>query len=279
MRRLRKVIRDERGASLSIALLLFLVCTVVASVVLIAGTTASGRVAELASMDQRYYSVTSAVEFFRDELKANAESPTTKCLTVTETLTFTENGDKYEVKSDVVGNSTGMAGNSATATLSSLLAYYYSFEEKGPVDQDQTVAWSQKEFNSFDDWFNRLLEWEAQPVWSKYAYASTTDTTPVSHKEFTLTFTPSNNASIATKVKVKFANDGSANLTFWNDEPTNKRDFEINPTYTVHATLVPTFGAPQTSQSLGSGGTTVETKTVTMTWELADITSDGAVLS
>ena len=59
-------LRSRRGASLSIALLLFLVCLAVASVVLAAGTAASGRLSELREADQRYYSVTSAAELVRD---------------------------------------------------------------------------------------------------------------------------------------------------------------------------------------------------------------------
>lgn len=61
--RLKKKISSRTGASITFALLLFLVCAVVSSVILVAGTAASGRMAQLAEMDQRYYSVTSAAEF------------------------------------------------------------------------------------------------------------------------------------------------------------------------------------------------------------------------
>lgn len=61
-------VRSTDGASLSIALLLFLVCAVVGSVVLAAATAASGRLAKMAEMDQRYYSVTSAAELLAEEL-------------------------------------------------------------------------------------------------------------------------------------------------------------------------------------------------------------------
>ncbi len=50
------------------ALLLFLVCAAVASVVLASATAAAGRVSGLAKSDQRYYSVASAAQLFRDEL-------------------------------------------------------------------------------------------------------------------------------------------------------------------------------------------------------------------
>lgn len=60
--------KSSSGASLSMALLLFLVCTVVGTVVLTAATAASGRAAELAEMDQRYYSVSSAARLLAKEL-------------------------------------------------------------------------------------------------------------------------------------------------------------------------------------------------------------------
>ena len=60
MQAVRNKIRSRRGASLTFALLLFLVCAVVGSVVLTAGTAASGRMSQIAEMDQRYYSVNSA---------------------------------------------------------------------------------------------------------------------------------------------------------------------------------------------------------------------------
>ena len=49
-------LKSENGASLSFALLLFLVCAVVGSVILTSGTAASGRLSRLRDMDARYYS-------------------------------------------------------------------------------------------------------------------------------------------------------------------------------------------------------------------------------
>ena len=60
LRPIKKKIQSERGASITFALLLFLVCAVVGSAVLTAGTAAAGRLSQIAEMDQRYYSVNSA---------------------------------------------------------------------------------------------------------------------------------------------------------------------------------------------------------------------------
>ena len=61
-------LRSRRGASITFALLLFLVCAVVSSVVIVAGTAAAGRMSRLAEMDQRYYAVTSAAELLQNML-------------------------------------------------------------------------------------------------------------------------------------------------------------------------------------------------------------------
>ena len=60
MNRLKEKLNSERGASITWALLIFLVCAVVGSAVLVAGTAAAGRMSRLAENDQRYYAVNSA---------------------------------------------------------------------------------------------------------------------------------------------------------------------------------------------------------------------------
>ena len=69
-----KKMRSGKGASITFALLLFLVCAVLCSVILAAATTASGRMAGIAETDQRYYSVTSASGLLRDLLSGKSAS-------------------------------------------------------------------------------------------------------------------------------------------------------------------------------------------------------------
>lgn len=91
MKEIRKKLRSERGASITYALLLFLVCAVVGAVVLVAATSASGRLSGLAGTDQRYYSVTSAAELIRD-LYDGAKATAAR-EEITETITpYTYNG-------------------------------------------------------------------------------------------------------------------------------------------------------------------------------------------
>lgn len=78
MRAIKQKLSSQRGASLTFALLIFLVCAVVGSVVLTAGTAASGRMSKVTEMDQRYYSVSSAAKLLADAI-------TDKSLVVIET--------------------------------------------------------------------------------------------------------------------------------------------------------------------------------------------------
>ena len=68
MIKLNKKLTSRSGASLGISLLLFLVCAVLGSVILTAGTTTMSRVSAVSGSDQRYYSVTSAAELMKKEL-------------------------------------------------------------------------------------------------------------------------------------------------------------------------------------------------------------------
>ena len=96
MNRIRKKLASDRGASITFALLLFLVCAVLCSVIITAASTASGRMANLAETDRRYYAVTSAAEL----LKSLIDGQTVSVVKVeTETFTTTYN-DGEAVSSD-----------------------------------------------------------------------------------------------------------------------------------------------------------------------------------
>lgn len=67
--RLQHKIESQSGASITYALLLFLVCAVVSSVILAAGTAASGRISESVDTDRKYFAVTSAIQLLRSEFE------------------------------------------------------------------------------------------------------------------------------------------------------------------------------------------------------------------
>ena len=68
MQTIRNKLKTQKGASITFALLLFLVCAVISSVVIVAATTAAGRMSQLPQMDQRYYAVTSAANLLKSEI-------------------------------------------------------------------------------------------------------------------------------------------------------------------------------------------------------------------
>lgn len=65
MSAMRAKLKDQRGASITYALLIFLICAVASSIVIVAGSTAAGRMANVPQSDQRYYAVTSAAELLK----------------------------------------------------------------------------------------------------------------------------------------------------------------------------------------------------------------------
>ena len=69
LQKLKQKLKSQTGASITFALLLFLVCAVVGSAVLVAGTAAAGRMSKIAEMDQRYYAVNSAARFLIDTVE------------------------------------------------------------------------------------------------------------------------------------------------------------------------------------------------------------------
>lgn len=69
MNAIKNKIKSQRGASITFALLLFLVCSVVSIVVVVAGSAAAGRMSQRAETDQRYYAVSSAAELLCDDFK------------------------------------------------------------------------------------------------------------------------------------------------------------------------------------------------------------------
>ena len=104
-KKIRKKLSSSSGASLSIALLLFLVCAVLGSVILKSGTAASGRVADLAKSDARYYSVTSAADLLADVMTKTSDGKDRvvtieKTRTTTSTQTLQEGSEDWEDKAD-----------------------------------------------------------------------------------------------------------------------------------------------------------------------------------
>lgn len=64
----KRKIKDKTGASITFALLIFLVCAVISSAIIVAASSAAGRMSQMAQMDQRYYAVTSVAKLLKGEI-------------------------------------------------------------------------------------------------------------------------------------------------------------------------------------------------------------------
>ena len=85
MKKIKMKLRSQSGASITFALLLFLVCAVLSSVIIVASTASAGRMSGIAEMDQRYYSVSSASELLKDLLNEKMVAIVTVTTTTTKT--------------------------------------------------------------------------------------------------------------------------------------------------------------------------------------------------
>lgn len=65
MRPVKMKLRSSRGASITYALLIFLVCAVVSSIVIVSASTAGGRMSGLKETDQRYYAAVGAARVLK----------------------------------------------------------------------------------------------------------------------------------------------------------------------------------------------------------------------
>ncbi len=67
--------KDKSGASITVALLFFMMCAIVSSILIATATAASGKIKQLESKDAGYYSVVSAAELLRDEIMSTNSLP------------------------------------------------------------------------------------------------------------------------------------------------------------------------------------------------------------
>lgn len=126
MNHIRQKLRSRTGASITFALLLFLVCAVLSSVIIVAATAAAGRIAGMVEADQRYYAVTSASALLKELIDK-------KTVTVAE-VTTTDGRTTYVVDGPAAGMSAQELASSSAATevgtnplnLTQYAAYWYS---------------------------------------------------------------------------------------------------------------------------------------------------------
>lgn len=87
-------LKQEDGASLSLALLFFVICGVAASMILAAASATAGKMEQIPAADQKRFTVESAAAFFRDELNDTGNTIKIKEVQVIDEHNSESNSDK-----------------------------------------------------------------------------------------------------------------------------------------------------------------------------------------
>lgn len=129
--------RSERGASLSMALLVFLVCSIVASIALSAATAVSGRQSQLEEMERSYYNVTSAARVVWDEMAKGPGSSDDLVVNIERGCNAQKNGGEWDGWYLVIDSNLGTGVNPIgveNATLFQIASYDLVMNRNGNLD-------------------------------------------------------------------------------------------------------------------------------------------------
>ena len=258
--RLKQKIRSRSGASIAIALLLFLVCAAVGAVVLTAGTAAAGHASQQVEMDRRYYSVLSAAELVRDQLDGQTYTIVrTKTDTVTETWTYGDDG----------GIVPGGLFH-GDPTYDSQCTYSYK-DENGDADRSDSLL--------SEAVYQYVYGEESDYAISGYGTASGYDASPCNGKDdlvANMTLTPGK--ALPVNMKADLKPDGSLLITLVNlteDGEPAPAGSAFKMELTMNAAFSDNSDAPSVHSSSSSKSErdtitvtteTVSTKTSTITW-------------
>ena len=261
MKRIRKKLNSQVGASITFALLLFLVCAVLCSVIIVAATASSGRMGGLVTSDQRYYAVTSAAELLKNVFK---EHPTVSVVKVVETSYITEYTEDGPEDPQPDGTPTTKVYVVADKKASEI--------RDSDLDNNSEVGHEKFSINTIQ----------------KDAAKNIYDGTVLSERGMTLTsdFSKStglNFDALAVTIHEQLDSDGNITLTIYNAKNSKGESAAAGERYT----LVLIFGADKSistnkktenvSSTVGENNTyTVKTKTpettiTTLTWTLNGI--------
>ena len=153
MNAVQRKLQDRSGATLTVALLFFIMCAAAGSDILAAATTSTGRLAELQASDQNYYAVVSAAKLIRDEIDGQTigvKQTETKIVTTTRTekmetdasgaeVTVVEETTKTEYsystpKFEHLKDTTAGTGNTSTTTAGTDITSATKFESFNGTD-------------------------------------------------------------------------------------------------------------------------------------------------
>lgn len=276
-------LRSRSGASITAALLVFLACAVLSSVVIAAATAASGRMSRIAEADQRYYAVTSAAGLLKDLIHGKT------VLVVEETETTYTTTYSGGVAEEPVG------------VMRTKSSYIVPDQEAGQAPKkwkEETRTWNQgtKQWELVSEKTELTLAYQAETIpedAAKRLYVSAAEGTTLSNRSLTLStgfyvdVEPDYDYALAVSITEELDADGTLKLTLYNTYQAKDEPSAAGSRYT----LVMTFGADRSeststktetvsSTALSDSEYRVETKvtettTTTLTWRLNGIKTNG----
>ena len=181
-----------------LALLLFLICAMTASIVLAAGTVGAGRASNLAESDQAYYSATSAVNLFRDQL-AGANGQGHPVTVAVKADASGGSGTSYTVAVTTDGKAAG-----STYSLLERAAIYLLFGGRTATDSSGAQTAAQAVFTSSS-------AWDSWPRFDSFGVGDV-GTFTVQHSGAVLS--AAQKSALELQVVASITDDGSLVLTF-----------------------------------------------------------------
>ncbi len=274
-RSILKKLKSNEGASITFALLAFLVCAVISAVLLASALASAGRLSNLAESDQRYYAVTSAAQLFCDELDRQMftiEREQTSYTTLRQVFTYIDGAatKTYEA-TDLADDKDGL-----DTTWKNVILFP---EGSGTVDISAAADLESVMKNSF------LAEAAIKHILAGRTVDEGTWLLKRGEGEYQwemLMNAVSGSISIQIDVSAKMAKNGDIKLTFTNHEAAGKNDlFSVGVTLSANITDTnspATVTESQTNYSFTDSGYTMvrtdtleETKTTTIFWTVGDI--------
>lgn len=284
-----KKLRSSKGASITFALLAFLVCAVISAVLLASASAASGRASDLAKMDQRYYAVTSAAQLFCDKLDGQQftiERKKVETKTVTTTYSTSTNEAGEEITNSHVGAPSyeyvyslevNIPGETTTSTISDSGATSSNDIE---ATTGASIAAVRKKSFLTDATLSYILgKQDNLTVLIAYTRNPRSDGSWVD-RSWDIDVAVDGLTDLAVTATAKMTNNGTVTVEFKNKEATEKNPFKILVTLTLEVDKVDkgqetmTKHAPTTTWGTNESTTVTETdyiKNTKITWKVSDV--------
>lgn len=283
--RISAKLRSDSGASLSFALLLFLVCTVIGSVVLAAGTASAGRMSQLGESDQRYYSVASAAQLLAKELTDKEVRIIRECVETTTT--------PYKIQDDaetLVSNGSATKAYKYTTTLQ---------KKDGDIIATKTKEYADSAEQTGEPFYNDVTAGSflsERAVHLLFGTAGTCNNSDAMSKSFSSSETVEdglftmehtfNSDILKITGKYRMTADGTIVLTLW-DKDGKDQSFSLvltlQPEFVENTTTSSVTSPPEPFNPASKEYRATETRTTvkesTATWKLGSITKNSVKYS